>query len=256
MTCTPASVRVATVPAAPKSTSSGWAVTTSARSISGKVSTARAYDQLAPSVRSHGCPAMSHSAHSSSPIRSSGSRRDYRHAAFRALRAADELVFFDEWEYQDSPLPKGPGYWAVTRHDDVWAASRNPHVHQRPRRQHRRHPQEMNEFIGSMIAMDDPRHFRLRNIVAKGFTPEADHPGRGVRTHQGDGHHRSSARAIPGRRVRLRRAGRRAAPPADHLRDDGHTARATRHRSSSGPTSSSVSAIPSTSARSSSCSGC
>jgi cytochrome P450 len=30
----------------------------------------------------------------------------------------------------------------------------------------------MNEFIGSMIAMDDPRHFRLRNIVAKGFTPK------------------------------------------------------------------------------------
>jgi Cytochrome P450 len=33
-------------------------------------------------------------------------------------------------------------------------------------------PQEMNEFIGSMIAMDDPRHFRLRSIVAKGFTPK------------------------------------------------------------------------------------
>ena len=30
----------------------------------------------------------------------------------------------------------------------------------------------MNEFFGSMIAMDDPRHFRLRNIVAKGFTPK------------------------------------------------------------------------------------
>jgi methyl-branched lipid omega-hydroxylase len=33
-------------------------------------------------------------------------------------------------------------------------------------------PQEMNEFFGSMINMDDPKHFRLRNIVSKGFTPK------------------------------------------------------------------------------------
>ena len=30
----------------------------------------------------------------------------------------------------------------------------------------------MNEFFGSMINMDDPRHFRLRSIVSKGFTPK------------------------------------------------------------------------------------
>ena len=48
--------------------------------------------------------------------------------AFQALRNADELVFFDEWEYEDSPLPKGPGYWAVTRYEDVWHASRNPQL--------------------------------------------------------------------------------------------------------------------------------
>ncbi|MGZ4725779.1 MAG: cytochrome P450 [Ilumatobacteraceae bacterium] len=98
--------------------------------------------------------------------------RDYRYAAFRQLRAADELVFFDEWEFPNSPLPKGPGYWAVTRYDDVWAASRSPHVFISGRGVNIGDiPQEMNEFIGSMIAMDDPRHFRLRSIVAKGFTP-------------------------------------------------------------------------------------
>jgi cytochrome P450 len=100
-------------------------------------------------------------------------RRDHRYAAFRALRNADELVFFDEWEFEGSPLPKGPGYWAVTRYDDVWAASRNPQVFISGRGVNIGDiPQEMNEFIGSMIAMDDPRHFRLRNIVAKGFTPK------------------------------------------------------------------------------------
>ena len=30
----------------------------------------------------------------------------------------------------------------------------------------------MNEFFGSMINMDDPKHFRLRSIVSKGFTPK------------------------------------------------------------------------------------
>ena len=32
-------------------------------------------------------------------------------------------------------------------------------------------PQEINDFFGSMINMDDPRHFRLRTIVSRGFTP-------------------------------------------------------------------------------------
>ena len=99
--------------------------------------------------------------------------REYRLAAFKALRNADELLFFDEWEYEDSPLPKGPGFWAVPRYEDVWNASRNPHVFISGRGVNIGDiPQEMNEFIGSMIAMDDPRHFRLRNIVAKGFTPK------------------------------------------------------------------------------------
>jgi cytochrome P450 len=32
-------------------------------------------------------------------------------------------------------------------------------------------PTEFLEFFSSMIGMDDPRHQRLRRIVAKGFTP-------------------------------------------------------------------------------------
>ena len=31
---------------------------------------------------------------------------------------------------------------------------------------------ELSEFFGSMISMDDPKHFRLRSIVSKGFTPK------------------------------------------------------------------------------------
>jgi cytochrome P450 len=115
--------------------------------------------------------------------------RTYREDAFRALRAATELLYFDEWDYQDSPIPKGPGYWAVTRYEDVWAASRNPHVFISGRGVNITDiPQEMNEFIGSMIAMDDPRHFRLRSIVSRGFTPR--------QTAQVDGYVRTKAAAI------------------------------------------------------------
>jgi len=32
-------------------------------------------------------------------------------------------------------------------------------------------PPDLNDFFGSMINMDDPRHARLRGIVSRGFTP-------------------------------------------------------------------------------------
>ena len=64
------------------------------------------------------------------------------------------------------------GHWALTRYDDVFYASRHPEVFsssqgitigdQNP---------ELAELFGSMIAMDDPRHSRLRNIVRSAFTP-------------------------------------------------------------------------------------
>ncbi len=34
-------------------------------------------------------------------------------------------------------------------------------------------PENFNEFFGSMINMDDPKHGRLRRIVSRGFTPRA-----------------------------------------------------------------------------------
>jgi cytochrome P450 len=32
-------------------------------------------------------------------------------------------------------------------------------------------PAEFNEYFGSMINMDDPRHARLRRIVSRAFSP-------------------------------------------------------------------------------------
>jgi cytochrome P450 len=99
--------------------------------------------------------------------------RDYREAAFKSLRDAPGLAFFAEREIPDLPFPVGPGYYALTRHEDVWAASRNAQLFCSGKGSNIGDlPQEMNEFFGSMINMDDPKHFRLRNIVSKGFTPK------------------------------------------------------------------------------------
>ncbi|MDO8390028.1 MAG: cytochrome P450 [Actinomycetota bacterium] len=99
--------------------------------------------------------------------------REFREGAFRTLRREQPISFWEEWEFVDSPLPKGPGYWAVTSHDDVWHVSRNPQLFQSGRGVNIADlPMEIAEFFGSMIAMDDPRHFRLRSIVSKGFTPK------------------------------------------------------------------------------------
>ncbi|MGE0139013.1 MAG: cytochrome P450, partial [Ilumatobacteraceae bacterium] len=99
--------------------------------------------------------------------------RERREGAFHALRLLDHLVFSEEWDFPDSPFPKGPGYWSLVRHEDVWHASRNPHLFISGQGSNIADlPAEMNEFFGSMINMDDPRHFRLRSIVSKGFTPK------------------------------------------------------------------------------------
>ena len=97
--------------------------------------------------------------------------RDYRESAFASLRAHAPVHFFEEGEFP--PFAKGPGYYALTRHEDVWFASRNPQLFCSGKGSNITDlPQEVNEFFGSMIAMDDPRHFRLRSIVSKGFAPK------------------------------------------------------------------------------------
>ena len=98
-----------------------------------------------------------------------------REAAFALLRRDKPIAFHDEFEPPpEFPLPRGPGYWSLTRHADVVEASRNADRFCSGRGANIPDlPQEMNEFFGSMISMDDPRHSRLRRIVSRGFTPRA-----------------------------------------------------------------------------------
>jgi cytochrome P450 len=99
--------------------------------------------------------------------------RAFREGAFKTLRDEAPFAFFKERVIENAPFPPGPGYYAVTRHDDIWHISRNPQLFCSGKGSNIGDlPQEMNEFFGSMINMDDPKHFRLRNIVSRGFTPK------------------------------------------------------------------------------------
>ena len=95
----------------------------------------------------------------------------YQHAAFDALRARPGLPFYAEPRFEFAE--PGRGYYALTRHDDIVEASRNPKVFISGKGIAGAvdMPVEFLEFYGSMISMDDPRHARLRRIVSRGFTP-------------------------------------------------------------------------------------
>ncbi|MGY1706801.1 cytochrome P450 [Geodermatophilus sp. SYSU D00697] len=94
-----------------------------------------------------------------------------RYAAFAALRRDRPFAFFAEPEIP--MLPTGPGYWAVTRYADVEAISSQPAVFCSGEGavSIQDIPAELNEFYGSLISMDDPRHAKIRRIVSKTFTP-------------------------------------------------------------------------------------
>ena len=95
---------------------------------------------------------------------------DFREGAFATLRREAPVSLQPEFVMEG--IEQGRGHYAVTRYDDVFHASRHPELFssamgitigdQTP---------ELAEYFGSMIAMDDPRHTRLRNIVRSAFTP-------------------------------------------------------------------------------------
>src|SRR6516225_3840449 len=94
-----------------------------------------------------------------------------RAASFALLRAQQRPQFFAE---PDVPFAEpGPGYYALVRHADIVEASKHPDVFcsRRGATSIADLPVEFNEYFGSMINMDDPRHARLRRIVSRAFTP-------------------------------------------------------------------------------------
>ena len=97
-----------------------------------------------------------------------------REGAFHRLRTERPLPFFAEPESQSELVPSGPGYFAVTKYDDIIEISKNAaqFCSGKGATSIFDLPDFMNDFFGSMINMDDPRHARLRKIVSAAFTPK------------------------------------------------------------------------------------
>jgi cytochrome P450 len=100
-----------------------------------------------------------------------------REGIFAKLRDERPVSFHEEPEIVTSEvdglaIPRGPGFWALTRYDDVMAVSRDPDTfHSAPSVNIPDIPAEIAEWLGSMINMDSPKHTKLRLIVNRGFTP-------------------------------------------------------------------------------------
>ncbi|MGD9754518.1 MAG: cytochrome P450 [Acidimicrobiia bacterium] len=94
-------------------------------------------------------------------------------ADLATLRREAPVSFHEEPEMPEGlPLERGPGYWAVTKLDDILHVSKHPELFSSAKGiTVTDFPPGFDEFFSSMIAMDDPRHARLRRIVSAGFTP-------------------------------------------------------------------------------------
>ncbi|MCW2945733.1 MAG: putative cytochrome [Actinoallomurus sp.] len=92
-----------------------------------------------------------------------------RDALFARLRTESPRPFVPELDLNGTP--RGGGFWALTRLDDVAEVSRRPddfcsgkgtNIFDQPPR--------LREYRGSIIDMDNPEHARHRRIVSRGFT--------------------------------------------------------------------------------------
>jgi cytochrome P450 len=89
------------------------------------------------------------------------------HEMFAVLRREDPV----HWQRE----PDGPGFWCVTRYDDISAVHRDWETFSSEiggTSLEDLQPDEI-EARKSMIDMDPPRHNQLRALIAKGFTPRA-----------------------------------------------------------------------------------
>src|SRR3954471_2040998 len=87
-----------------------------------------------------------------------------REAPLSQHKAPEDLLGVSE--YDDRP------YWAIVRHEDIREVSRHPETYCSGQgTQFGDAPPEMLEASQSFLAMDAPRHTKLRGLVSSAFTP-------------------------------------------------------------------------------------
>jgi cytochrome P450 len=95
-----------------------------------------------------------------------------RESSFAVLRAERPVSWHPPVEDALMTDPDDPGYWALTRRDDIVAVSRNNEVFLSGKGVlFENIPEELLEASQSFLAMDPPRHTFLRKLVSAAFTP-------------------------------------------------------------------------------------
>jgi cytochrome P450 len=102
----------------------------------------------------------------------SPARRD---EVFAELRREAPVSWHRPAETDLLPNPADPGFWALTRHTDIVAASRNAEVFASGAEfggvMLENAPPDVLEAAHSILAMDAPRHARQRKLISSVFTP-------------------------------------------------------------------------------------
>jgi cytochrome P450 len=95
--------------------------------------------------------------------------------ALARLRRADHLVWADEIPVLG--WPAGPGFWLVLRHADVESVMRQPRLFSSwlgaTQIRDPAIPAALGYVRNMMLNMDPPEHSRLRQLLARSFTPRA-----------------------------------------------------------------------------------
>ena len=100
----------------------------------------------------------------------------FPHEYFKQLRREAPVQWHEgEWVPPDFPDKPGPGYWVVSKYEDLKYVSKNPRLFvSSPNILIVDQPQEDQELAPpSMIGMDPPEHARYRKLVSVGFTPRS-----------------------------------------------------------------------------------
>ncbi|MGB3482823.1 MAG: cytochrome P450 [Mycobacterium sp.] len=95
-----------------------------------------------------------------------------RERSFAELRAQRPVSWHPPVDDALMHDPNDRGYWAVTRHADITAVSRNSEVFLSGKGVlFENVPEELLEASQSFLAMDAPRHTMIRKVVHSAFTP-------------------------------------------------------------------------------------
>ncbi|MEU1994032.1 cytochrome P450 [Nocardia gamkensis] len=95
-----------------------------------------------------------------------------REETFKLLRESEPISWQRPTDGGLLPVEENDGYWAVVRHQDIRFVSNSPDLFCSGKGvQLENIPEEFLEATQSFLAMDAPRHTKLRKLVSAAFTP-------------------------------------------------------------------------------------